>query len=245
DATAAFHERAGRPWTASKEALAAEFRRAGVEPSYGRPTIFEIDPGLFLWMINHEYGVSGLNAQDITNATLHARAELHQNIAALRRLGGVWKNIRIVATADQIGVREGRRIHGRYTVTLEDMLAGRRHPDGVGEVRCGSAVHPTNRKHTPGTESPGGAGKTQPYQIPYRALVAGDVDGLLMAGRCISGDFLAHSSYRVTGNAVAMGQAAGVAAAVSARLNRLPQDLDWQSDIKPRLDASLPRHAGA
>src|SRR5690606_16991206 len=120
DETAEFHERTNRDWGAAKDALAAEFRRAGVELSYGRPTIFEIDPGLFLWMINHEYGVSGLNAQDITNATLHARAELHQNIAALRRLGGVWKNIRIVATADQIGVREGRRIHGRYTVTLED-----------------------------------------------------------------------------------------------------------------------------
>jgi hypothetical protein len=42
-----------------------------------------------------------------------------------------------------------------------------------------------------------------------RALIARDVEGLLMAGRCISGDFLAHSSYRVTGDAAAMGEAAG------------------------------------
>ena len=46
-----------------------------------------------------------------------------------------------------------------------------------------------------------------------RSLQAADVDNLLMAGRCISGDFLAHSSYRVTGNAVAMGEAAGYFAA--------------------------------
>jgi hypothetical protein len=56
----------------------------------------------------------------------------------------------------------------------------------------------------------------QPYDIPLRALIARDVDGLLMAGRCISGDFITHSSYRVTGNAVAMGEAAGKIAACAA-----------------------------
>jgi hypothetical protein len=60
----------------------------------------------------------------------------------------------------------------------------------------------------------------KPYDIPLRALIAKDVDGLLMAGRCISGDFIAHSSYRVTGNAVAMGEAAGVTAALAALSKR-------------------------
>jgi hypothetical protein len=59
-------------------------------------------------------------------------------------------------------------------------------------------------------------------------LIAVDVDGLMMAGRCISGDFIAHSSYRVTGNAVAMGQAAGVTAAIAAKTNRLPQEVKWE-----------------
>ena len=67
----------------------------------------------------------------------------------------------------------------------------------------------------------------QAYDIPYRALVAADVNGLLMAGRCISGDFLAHSSYRVTGNAVAMGQAAGAAAARAVHLNVCPHDVSY------------------
>jgi hypothetical protein len=56
-----------------------------------------------------------------------------------------------------------------------------------------------------------------------------------MAGRCISGDFVAHSSYRVTGNAVAMGQAAGVTAAISARTGRLPHELPWKQ-VKAVLD---------
>jgi len=68
--------------------------------------------------------------------------------------------------------------------------------------------------------------KAKPYDIPLRALIAKDVDGLLMAGRCISGDFLAHSSYRVTGNAVAMGEAAGKVAAYSCKNNKLPQYLN-------------------
>ena len=52
--------------------------------------------------------------------------------------------------------------------------------------------------------------KSQPYAVPFRALVARDVRGLFVAGRCLSGDFWAHSSYRVTGNAVATGEAASV-----------------------------------
>jgi hypothetical protein len=59
----------------------------------------------------------------------------------------------------------------------------------------------------------------QPYDIPLRALQARDVAGLWLAGRCISGDFLAHSSYRVTGDAVTMGEAAGSAAATAAGRN--------------------------
>jgi hypothetical protein len=59
-------------------------------------------------------------------------------------------------------------------------------------------------------------------------MIAKDVDGLLMAGRCISGDFIAHASYRVTGDAVAMGEAAGAVAALAARSKRLPHDVPWE-----------------
>jgi len=64
--------------------------------------------------------------------------------------------------------------------------------------------------------------KTRDYDIPLRSLIAKDVGGLMMAGRCISGDFFAHSSYRNTGNAVPMGQAAGRVAAVCSKKNIMP-----------------------
>jgi hypothetical protein len=55
--------------------------------------------------------------------------------------------------------------------------------------------------------------RPKPYDIPLRALISADVPNLMMAGRCISGDFLCHSGYRVTGNAAVLGEAAGTAAA--------------------------------
>jgi hypothetical protein len=54
-----------------------------------------------------------------------------------------------------------------------------------------------------------------PYHIPYRSLVSNEITNLAMAGRCVSGDFFAHASYRVTGNSVPMGEAAGIAAAMA------------------------------
>jgi len=58
---------------------------------------------------------------------------------------------------------------------------------------------------------------------------------LLLAGRCISGDFFAHSSYRVTGNAAIMGQAAGVCAAIAATTECLPHDVSYV-DVKEAMD---------
>jgi len=60
-----------------------------------------------------------------------------------------------------------------------------------------------------------------------RALISRDIDNLMMAGRCISGDFLAHSSYRVTGNAVAMGEAAGACAAIASRRGEPPAEVPF------------------
>jgi len=65
-----------------------------------------------------------------------------------------------------------------------------------------------------------------PYEIPYRCLVPGEVGGLLVAGRCISGTHEAHASYRVTGTCVATGQAAGLAAAWASARGLSPSQVD-------------------
>jgi len=208
----------------AKDAMRAECERAGHIPSYGDPTLFPIRDDLHGLMANHEYGFSGIDAQQITDATLAARQDVNQLVDALRALGGIWTNVRIVATAGQIGVREGRRIRGRYTVTTQDLADGTRFDDAICRVTFGVDVHATSRQHGSAIERK--PVQAKPYDIPLRSLIAADVDGLLMAGRCISGDFIAHSSYRVTGNAVAMGQAAGACAALAARGECLPHEVD-------------------
>ena len=208
----------------------AELHRAGVEPSYMRPTLFQIRGNLLAIMVNHEYEVVPFDAKQVTDATIRGRAEVNRIVKALNALGGIWEGIQLVASAEHIGVREGRRVHGRYTVTEEDLVAGARHFDAVARVTFNVDVHSFNKERNRVEHGLSHMKvKSQPYDIPLRALIAKDVDGLLMAGRCISGDFLAHSSYRVTGNAVAMGQAAGVAAALAAELDVLPHEVPWDS----------------
>lgn len=212
----------------AKASLLSEFQKAGVEPSYTAPTLFPIREDFFGLVANHEYGVSPMDADAVTQATLRARQELNRLIGALNSLGGPWAGLRLIASGAQIGIREGRRIHGLYTVGKGDIIAGMRHEDAVCRVTFGIDVHSTNPLINKAYEKDNTI-KCQHYDIPLRALIARDVDGLMMAGRCISGDFFAHSSYRVTGNAVAMGEAAGICAAQAAAMDCLPQQCPWDS----------------
>lgn len=211
--------------------LQKEMERSGLIPSYTPPVLLRVrDDNLFVLITNHEYNVSAMDARDITQATLNARQEIHRLVAGLRSLGGVWQGIRVIATADQIGVREARRIHGRHCVSLDEMIDGVRHPDAVCRVSAGPDIHATNPDRSTGFDTPPTREgvRSRPYDIPLRALIAKDIDALLMAGRCISGDFFAHSSYRMTGTAVALGEAAGKVAALGALTGRLPHEVAWE-----------------
>jgi hypothetical protein len=202
-----------------------------MKPSYRAPTLRHLHSGIYSIMTNHEYGVPACDAGAITEATIRARKEIHDLVAGMRKLGGPWKELSVVATAEQIGVREGRRLRGRYEVTAQDVADGLRHEEAVCRTKFPIDVHALNKAGNKEIDRNFKSGGMKPYDIPYPALVAADVDGLLMAGRCISGDFIAHSSYRVTGNSVPMGEAAGLAAAVSVKRKALPHELKW-SEIK-------------
>jgi len=70
--------------------------------------------------------------------------------------------------------------------------------------------------------------RAKPYDIPLRSSIAKDINGLMKAGRYISGDFFVHASYRATGSAVAMGEAAGQVAALAALGDKLPQEIKYK-----------------
>ncbi|MDQ0646218.1 hypothetical protein QFZ53_000414 [Microbacterium natoriense] len=232
----AFAVRSDSDQDAPKRRLLHAIRNAGVEPSYKGPTLFRVTDSLFALMVNHEYGFSALDAADVTAATLHARREINDVVDALKTTTPAWSGIRLLSTAAHIGIREGRRILGIDYVTREDVRQGRVRPDAICTVHYGSDVHALTPAEG-GYLSPEASAldlSRHPYDIPYGAMVPRDIDGLLTAGRCISGDFWAHSSYRVTGNAVTVGEAAGIAAAASAEIGIAPSALPWNEFRRAR-----------
>jgi len=197
----------------------------GVETSYGVPTLFQIRGNLLALMINHEYGIDATDAKQVTDASQRGRIEINRVVDALTKSDGPFKGCLLASSAEYIGVREARRLHGRYTVTTDDLRRGARFEDAVARVRFGVDVHSPDPAEDKGNSNL--KIQAQPYDIPLRSLIAKDVDGLLMAGRCISGDWIAHSSYRVTGEAVSMGEAAGLLAAASTQTDRLPHEVPF------------------
>lgn len=207
----------------SKVELGKELERMNLHPSYGHPTIFRMNKNLFILMANHEYDVPVDDADKIGAATMRARREIVELAEALamdswRQPGhkGPWAGLRIVATADQIYHRRARRIHGRYTMKVEDCFEGATFDDAVATCRFPIDVHAVSKEMN--KVRPAGSPfkkESKPYQIPLRSCRAADLDNLYMAGRCISGDFFTQASYRITGTAVEMGYNVGVAAAGS------------------------------
>lgn len=118
---------------------------------------------------------------------------------------------------EKMGVREGRRILGDYILTAEDCLGEARFDDMVSA--CGYAVdiHDPSGSGASRLEWIPGSGY---YHIPFRCLYSKDFSNLLLGSRCISGTHEAHSSYRVMPPISAIGQAAGTAAALMARLGK-------------------------
>src|SRR5690606_25974635 len=104
----------------------------------------------------------------------------------------------LMETAPQLGVRISRVLSGLHTLKMSDLEASARFPD---VVAVGGAYH----------------GDHQEWQIPYGALVPKDVDNILAAGRCISGERFMSDLIRVIPNCFITGHAAGVAAALAVQ----------------------------
>jgi len=115
-------------------------------------------------------------------------------------------------TAPQIGVREGRRVVGRYQLTRDDVLAGRKFEDGVARASWPIELWEEGQLGASFEYLPDG----ETYDIPLRCLWARDVENLFVAGRCLSASHEALGSARVIGTCLATGAAAGHAAARSA-----------------------------
>ena len=129
----------------------------------------------------------------------------------------------------RLGVRECRRVMGEKVLTLHDMMAGTFPQDTVAISRYGVDLW----EATPIDEQ-GGSRITKPYGIPYGALLPKGTDGLLMAGKSISGSRFACSSYRVQPIVAAIGEAAGTAAGLCTRRRQTVRGLSV-TDLQAKL----------
>lgn len=185
-----------------------------------------LEPGV--WRINTGRVLrrNGADAKDLTWAELEGREQTVALLHFFRNNLPGFEKAELRDTATQIGVRETRRIDGDYELTLDDLRSGRSFPDAV--ALCGYPLD----IHDP-TGSGGGTGGDAPatanaYQIPYRVMVPRFHNGLLVSGRAVSATHEALSAIRVMPPCFALGQAAGVAAALSVRNHAMPRHVDHE-----------------
>jgi len=206
-----------------KTAYANMLAENGIEVSAQQVLIRKL-PGMKTWgvCLNFQYDVMPDDIRSLSGAVVDGRKEVFETMEKHKKIPG-YEEAYIAFTNAHIGIREGRRIYGEYRLTDADILEGRRFEDGICLVTFGVDVHKLKSDDT--TDYKRGY-HAVPYNIPYRSLIPLGVSNLLLAGRCISGDFYPHASYRVMGNMAATGEAGGYAAAICAREGITPRELD-------------------
>jgi len=167
-------------------------------------------------------GVDGTRVDDLVRAEIEARGQVRPLIAFLRRHVPGFENCYLDRTGAQVGVRETRRICGDYTLTHDDVLAGRHFPDGVAPSCNSIDVHDAEGRDFEHEYLERGAF----YEIPYRCFLPRGIEGLLVTGRAISADRHALGSARVMVVCMPAGDACGLAAAMAASSGVPPRRID-------------------
>jgi glycine/D-amino acid oxidase-like deaminating enzyme len=167
--------------------------------------------------------VADVDATDpvaLTEAEISGRRQAIEYARFLRDHAPGFERAELSWMSEPIGVRETRRVYGRYRLTREDCLQARKFEDAIGA--CGAPIE----DHHAGSDTtwvylPDG----MTYDIPYGTLLPQNIDGLLVAGRCFSATHDAHASCRSMAQTMTMGQAAGTAAALAVQHDTLPHEM--------------------
>ena len=167
-------------------------------------------------------GIDGANPASVTAGEKLAREQIGDIVKYLVGYAPGFEKACLAAVAPFLGIRESRRIVGRYVMTRDDILSCRRFDDGIA---VGS--YPIDL-HRPNDDGCALEWCGDCYDIPYRSLVPQGVDNLLVAGRCISTTHEALAAIRVMSTCMAMGEAAGRAAGMTVRRQVPPSCIDVQ-----------------
>ena len=194
-------------------------------------TLDRVSIGLFRgvkedeWSINTSriMGVDSTDPESWSAAEAEGRRQVDQIFRFFRKYVPGCANARLLCSGSTLGIRESRRILGECRLTADDCLEGRVPADSVLVASNSVDVHgrfgPKSNEYVPIRNG-------NWYGVPYRCLVPRKVENLLVAGRCLSADSAAAGAVRVMPPAMAMGEAAGTAAALCAARGVAPRALD-------------------
>lgn len=172
----------------------------------------------------------GFDADHLTEAVIQGRRRISRLFSFLRKKIPGFEESYLAMTAPMVGVRESRRIVGEYVLSTQDYFNARKFEDAVSRNRYPIDIHlPTSR--LPGERK---LGPGEYHEIPYRSLIPVKVENLIVACRALSASFEAHGAVRIQPNMRAVGQAAGVAAALCVKKGIRPRQLDGK-DLRKTL----------
>ena len=201
-------------------------------------TMNRVSAGLFRmpkpdeWCVNVSrlMNVDSTDNESLTDAEILGRKQADEIFRFIRKYIPGCENARLLSTASHVGIRESRHILGEYRLPADDLLEGKVPEDSILLAANSVDVHgrfgPTSNEYV--------AINSAYYGVPYRSLVPVKVDQLLMAGRCLSADSTAAGAVRVMPPCMAMGQAAGTAAAIAVKTNTVVRKIDVQA-LRARL----------
>lgn len=182
------------------------------------------DKGIMATIMTRVAGVAPDDVEGISRAEADGRAQAQEYFRFLKEMVPGYQDSVLIGTSPWIGVRETRRILGDYQLNGDDVLAARRFADGI--ARCGAPIE----DHHAGRDTRWAyIPNSGTYTIPFRTLLPRNLDGIMVAGRCLSSTHDAHASARSIGTCMAMGQAAGSAAALAADQDIPPRKLATQT----------------
>jgi len=137
------------------------------------------------------------------------------------------ENIKLVASASDIGIRESRRMVGKTVFGLDDIQSSRKFDDRI--AVCANSIDIHQKKGVSYT-----AHNNENYYIPLSCLISNSVDNLLTAGKSLSADRYAFAAVRVMPPCIAMGEAAGITAAFAAQRGLKASDVPFK-DVQSEL----------
>lgn len=201
--------------------LFLELKADGIMP-VDRDTMIYIQtltPGVVHLNCTRHLGVDGSDVYDLTRAEIEGHIQNVKLVEVLRQYVPGFENAYLTQIYPFIGIRETRRFAGTATLTEEDLLSGRIGPDTVG---LGSYIIDIHDGGGNGTI----VKKVKPYGLPYGMACSRDIRNLMFSGRCASMDAVALSSARVMPPLMALGQGAGVGAALAVQQGCDPAQVD-------------------